>query len=370
MVRATTAARTALLALAVGGAWSWAIGHDGSVDVLGIDGPNGTLDRWALPENLSTAESLGAGISWAWDPQLCDKLMPLFPEETQLQSYASMFFDMPKFIDCDLIKRMMQRAMASWSAANHNIRFFEVTSRCTESYASNYVPPRFINETTTPPFAPPASPSPPMIPPCPYPPPPTLPPALPSWLTLNESFYPRPPPPPPDPTPCELGLESCWSCEPAELEIKFHSPERVELVFNPPPPSAPPTYLLQEPSPPPGVAPPPFPPPDESNLTAAENVTVYDEEPNFGYAPSAKLTFVNVRVHPPPFPSPFRLLPSRPPLMPLSVTLPDVCSPVRAIAELGVRTAHRTARLREGWLAGWLPGDRNLGERVPGADLC
>ena len=299
MVRATTAARTALQALAVGGAWSWAIGHDGSIDVFfGEDGPNGTLDRWALPENMSTAESLGAGISWAWDPQLCDKLMPLFPEETQLQAYASVFFDMPKFIDCDLIKRMMQRAMASWAAANHNIRFFEVTTRCTESYAANYVPPKFINLTTTPPFAPPSSPSPPMIPPCPYPPPPTLPPAMPSWFTLNESMLPRPPPPPPDPTPCELGFESCWSCEPAELEIKFHSPERVEIVEYFPPPSVPPEYLLQEPSPPPGVAPPPFPPPDLSNVTVA-NVTEY-VEPNFGYAPSAKLTFVNVHATPPP----------------------------------------------------------------------
>ena len=101
-----------VLATLLGGAHSWSIGVHGTVDVLDPDGPNGTLGRWPLAENTTTADALGGGISYAFDVKLCERLLPMFPEETVLQEYTSFFFPFPRFIDCRLIERKVQQAMA------------------------------------------------------------------------------------------------------------------------------------------------------------------------------------------------------------------------------------------------------------------
>ena len=119
-----------LAAALLGGAHSWSIGVHGTVDLLDPDGPNGTLGRWPLAENTSTADALGGGISYAFDVKLCERLLPMFPEETVLQEYTSFFFPFPRFVDCSLIERKVQQAMAGWAVANTNVRFFEVTSLC------------------------------------------------------------------------------------------------------------------------------------------------------------------------------------------------------------------------------------------------
>ena len=127
-------------------------------------------DRWPLAENLSTAEALGGGISWAMDPALCNRLLPQIMEQTELEKYSSYLFPMPTFIDCAIIKQIIRRAMASWAAANHNVRFFEVTSLCEHGVGNNYAPPSYYNFTGAP-SAPPISPLPPAPPPTNPPPP-------------------------------------------------------------------------------------------------------------------------------------------------------------------------------------------------------
>ena len=154
------------------------IGVHGTVDVLDPDGPNGTLGRWPLAENTTTADALGGGISYAFDVKLCERLLPMFPEETVLQEYTSFFVPFPRFIDCRLIERKVQQAMAGWAAANTNVRFFEVTSLCNEGQGANLSPPPppyFM--PFSPPSAPPSAPPRPSDP-APYPP--SSPPAPPS----------------------------------------------------------------------------------------------------------------------------------------------------------------------------------------------
>ncbi len=227
--------RAPLLAALLSTAHGWSIGVQGTVDVLDPDGPNGTIDRWPLAENLTTAEALGGGISYAFDDKLCDYLLPMFPEETVLQEYTSFFFPFPKFVDCELLKRVVRRTMAGWAAANVNVRFFEVTSLCNLGQGAGILPPMDPLNTTvpqppfSPPGAPPAPPSPPMAPPPPSPPPPTSPPPLPPG---NESLGWPAPPPPELPSECDLAIKSCWSCEYAELGISWFIPgATVELAM-------------------------------------------------------------------------------------------------------------------------------------------
>ena len=203
-----------VLATLLGGAHSWSIGVHGTVDVLDPDGPNGTLGRWPLAENTTTADALGGGISYAFDVKLCERLLPMFPEETVLQEYTSFFFPFPRFIDCRLIERKVQQAMAGWAAANTNVRFFEVTSLCNEGQGANLSPPPppyFM--PFSPPSAPPSAPPRPSDP-APYPP--SSPPAPPSSPPAGNET---------EPTDCDLGFTSCWTCSHAELEISFYDSE-------------------------------------------------------------------------------------------------------------------------------------------------
>ena len=203
--------RGLVLAALLGGAHSWSIGVHGTVDVLDLDGPNGTLGRWPLAENTSTADALGGGISYAFDVKLCERLLPMFPEETVLQEYTSFFFPFPRFVDCSLIERKVQQAMAGWAAANTNVHFFEVTSLCNKGQGANLSPPPPpYGMPMSPPGAPPGAPPRPSDP-APYPPSSPPAPGAPAGNVTEE--------PPSD---CDLGLTSCWTCNHAELDISFY----------------------------------------------------------------------------------------------------------------------------------------------------
>ena len=210
--------RCVVLAALLGGVRSWSIGVDGTVDLLDPDGPNGTLGRWPLAENLTTAEALAGGISYAFDIKLCERLMPMFPEETVLQEYSSFFFRFPVFVDCALIERTVQRAMAGWAAANTNVHFFEVTSLCNKGQGNlSPPPPPYVDPNL--PVSPPSAP--PNVPPSPPPPslpassPPGCPPAIPAPASPPANMT-------EEPTECDLGLKSCWSCNYAELDVSFY----------------------------------------------------------------------------------------------------------------------------------------------------
>lgn len=78
---------------------------------------------WSLPSDSSDSRGLGQSITWAWDPALCDKLMPIFRER----------FTTISFIDCSWIKAGMHRAFATWSQNHPLISFTEVTTACEEA---------------------------------------------------------------------------------------------------------------------------------------------------------------------------------------------------------------------------------------------
>ena len=79
---------------------------------------------WHMPASSISQRGLGGGITWAWDPELCDSLLDLFHED--------LFF--ASIVTCNDLKAAMHRAMASWSANHQHIRFVDVTDECAVLY--------------------------------------------------------------------------------------------------------------------------------------------------------------------------------------------------------------------------------------------
>ena len=134
---------------------------------------------WTMPKDVDDDSGLGGGITWQWDPGLCDALLHTFSEDF-------FFID---FITCDDLKGAMHRAFASWSDNHKNINFVDVTEEC-RAIGQDYqgcelaeVWVTAIGGTNPPsPALPPLSPKPPPPPgfPPPSPGPATPPPAPPS----------------------------------------------------------------------------------------------------------------------------------------------------------------------------------------------
>ena len=75
---------------------------------------------WDLPASSTSTRGLGGGITWAWDPVLCDDLQPQFRED----------FFFIEYISCRDLKAAMHRGFSSWSANHPHIHFVEVTTEC------------------------------------------------------------------------------------------------------------------------------------------------------------------------------------------------------------------------------------------------
>jgi len=73
---------------------------------------------------------LGGGITWAWNPKLCDKLMPAFLES------RSMSF----LLECDQLKAAVRRAFSKWEASSRYIKMVDMTAEC-DKYNINSGPP-------------------------------------------------------------------------------------------------------------------------------------------------------------------------------------------------------------------------------------
>jgi len=236
----------------------WSLGLNNDTADIEDPGSNGTgmIWRWSLDVNGthdSTAAVLGSrrgtglsgGISWSLDPRVCEMLLPLIAEEVQLHEQTQL--PMPTLVDCDLVRRMVRRAMSAWEAANQNVRFFEVTSMCDPNRTYYVAPPPpppsappALNATPaappSPPVTPPAPPSapphyawlPPFSPPPTGPPPPLAPPEPPGPPCPPRAPPDAPPPlepPPPNAPPlppfCDVTSESCFECEHAEMVVGF-----------------------------------------------------------------------------------------------------------------------------------------------------
>ena len=75
---------------------------------------------WTVPNDPTSHEGLGAGITWAWDPNLCTRILSRFTED---------FFFIPS-INCDNLKAAMTRGFASWSDNSVYVSFTDVTEEC------------------------------------------------------------------------------------------------------------------------------------------------------------------------------------------------------------------------------------------------
>ena len=74
---------------------------------------------------------LTGGITWAWDSNLCDLLLPRFKEGTPVYD---------KLVDCEGIRAAVVRSFGKWEAASRFIKFVDVTDEC-EKLGLNYGPP-------------------------------------------------------------------------------------------------------------------------------------------------------------------------------------------------------------------------------------
>merc|ERR1719440_2753888 len=75
---------------------------------------------WTFPADSSDPAGLGGGITWQWDPALCDSILDNFSEDF-------FFID---FITCDNLRGAMHRAFASWADNHRDINFVDVTEEC------------------------------------------------------------------------------------------------------------------------------------------------------------------------------------------------------------------------------------------------
>lgn len=75
---------------------------------------------WRIPEEPTSHDGLGGGITWAWDPNFCRQILPMFQED---------FFFVP-FVTCSMIKAAMGRGFASWSTNSARLSFTDVTVEC------------------------------------------------------------------------------------------------------------------------------------------------------------------------------------------------------------------------------------------------
>ena len=75
---------------------------------------------WTMPLDPLSTVGLGGGITWAWDPALCDAIMPTFSEDVIFA----------EFITCDDAKAAVARAFAKWCVSPARTAPFDNRCRC------------------------------------------------------------------------------------------------------------------------------------------------------------------------------------------------------------------------------------------------
>ena len=69
------------------------------------------LYRWSETTDVRSDYGLGGGISFAFDPQLCDLIIPQFPEGKDVIRFY-------EFVTCATIKEVVLSAFRTWAANN------------------------------------------------------------------------------------------------------------------------------------------------------------------------------------------------------------------------------------------------------------
>ena len=93
-----------------------------------VQASRGAVNRlWTAPAHWTEPDGLGSGVTYAWDPQLCDALLPRFSED--------LWFT--EFVTCNTLRAAMARAFATWSAHHPAIAFKDLTAACDDAGAWN-----------------------------------------------------------------------------------------------------------------------------------------------------------------------------------------------------------------------------------------
>ena len=94
----------------------------GQAELFGLWSYNPT----GLPDgsHRNKMHGLGGGITWAFDPTLCDDLMPTFREGAVV---------VPRLVTCDDVRASIERAFGKWSGNNRFIDFIDVTEECAKT---------------------------------------------------------------------------------------------------------------------------------------------------------------------------------------------------------------------------------------------
>ena len=90
---------------------------------------NGGLTNyvWTTPTSEHDTSGLGGGLTYAWDPYLCDQLIPHFGERNVWGF---------KFVTCKSLRAAMERSFASWEANHPYISFNDITNQCDKQNAT------------------------------------------------------------------------------------------------------------------------------------------------------------------------------------------------------------------------------------------
>lgn len=81
------------------------------------------LFRWTVNADMRREDGLNGGVSYAFDPEFCARMLPLFSEGNDVIRFY-------EFVNCDLIKEVVASALRTWSANNRNVYFTDVTRIC------------------------------------------------------------------------------------------------------------------------------------------------------------------------------------------------------------------------------------------------
>ena len=91
---------------------------------------------WTYPANVDDDNGLGGGITYAFNPKLCDKLNKVNTEDTFLFT----------LVNCDSFKSSIASAFNTWAGNSRHLKFVDVSLEC-DALEKNFGPPTDPRQT-------------------------------------------------------------------------------------------------------------------------------------------------------------------------------------------------------------------------------
>ena len=92
--------------------------------------------RWDLPQSSDTDDQLASGISFAIHQDFCKRLLPLFPEQSEMDNS---FFG-TAFLSCNELRDAIKRGFDTWAINHKKIYFRDVSDQCADVTSYDYCP--------------------------------------------------------------------------------------------------------------------------------------------------------------------------------------------------------------------------------------